>query len=127
MALTSCNGDKKAAEALREQAIAAIEVSDPAGALLLLDSIDHAYPAQVETRRAAMPLRPKAIELSTLRDLEVTDSMLVQAQVLMESMKDLVKLKKSADGIDGYYVAASMSDAVPSSAEWRYARMSRQG
>lgn len=127
MALTSCNGDKKAAEALREQAVAAIEASDPEGALLLLDSIDHAYPAQVETRRAAMPLRPKAIEIRTLRDLEVTDSMLVQAQVLMESMKDLVKLKKGSDGIDGYYVAASMADAVPSSAEGLYARMSPQG
>ncbi len=95
MILTSCSGDKKAAESLHNQAIAAIEASDPAGALLLLDSLDHTYPAEVDIRRAAMPLRPKAIELQTLRDLEETDSLLAQTQVVIESMDNLVKFKKA--------------------------------
>lgn len=125
--LSSCSGDKKAAEGLRDQAIAAIEAADPAGAILLLDSLDHAYPAEVETRRSAMHLRPKAIEIQTLRELEKTDSLLAQNQVVIESMKDLVKFKKGSDGIDGYYVAASMPDGVPSEAEGLYPRMSPDG
>lgn len=127
MILTSCSGDKNAAESLHNQAIAAIEASDPAGALLLLDSLDHTYPAEVDIRRAAMPLRPKAIELQTLRDLEETDSLLAQTQVVIESMDNLVKFKKGPEGLDGYFVAASMPDGVPSQAEGIYPRMSPEG
>lgn len=127
MIFASCSGDKKSAEDLRLQAIAAIEASDPAGALILLDSLDHAYPAEVETRRAAMPLRPKAIELKTLRALEETDSLLAQTQVSIEGMQDIVKYKKGPEGLDGYFVAASMPDKVPSEAEGLYPRMTNEG
>lgn len=124
---SSCSGDKKAAEELREQAAAAIEASDPAGAIILLDSLDRAYPAEVATRRSAMPLRPRAIELQTLRDLEVNDSLTAQNTVVMEQMKEFVKLHPGAGGTDGYYVATIAENAVPSSAEGLYARMSPEG
>lgn len=127
MLLTSCSGDREAAESLREQAMAAIEGNDPAGALLLLDSIDRKYPGEIETRRAALSLRPKAIELQTIVELEETDSLLAQAQVTLEKMKDIVTLKNGPEGIDGYYVASSAPDKVPSEAEGLYARMSPEG
>ncbi len=127
LTLASCSGDKKSAEELHMQALAAIEASDPAGALILLDSLDRTYPAEVATRRAAMPLRPKAIELQTLRALEETDSLLAQAQVSIESMKDVIKYKQGPEGLDGYYVAASMPDKVPSEAEGLYPRMTNDG
>lgn len=127
LSIAGCSGDHDAAEALRSQAIAAIEASDPAGALILLDSLDRAYPAEVKTRRAAMSLRPKAIELQTLRELEVNDSLTVQAQLVAESMKDLVTFRQGSGGVDGYYVAASAADAVPSSAEGLYPRMTPEG
>jgi len=124
---TACSGDSKAAEALREQAAAAIAQNDPAGAIVLLDSLDRAYPAETDIRRSAMPLRPKAIELQTLRDLEVNDSLTAQNTIVMEQMKEYVKFRQGAGGVDGYYVASVAENLTPSAAEGLYARMSPEG
>ncbi len=127
LTLVSCNGNKDAAEALREQAAAAIEASDPAGAIILLDSLDKAYPGEIATRRAAMPLRPKAIELQTLRELEINDSLTASTAVMVDQMKDNITFKQGAGGTDGYYVATAMSNAIPSEGEGIYPRMSPEG
>lgn len=125
--ISACSGDKKAAESLRDQAAAAIEAADPSGALILLDSLDHAYPAEIETRRSALPLRPKAIELQTINELVETDSLLAETQVMIENLQDAVKFKAGHDGVDGFYVATAMPDGVPSEAEGLYPRMSPEG
>lgn len=127
VAASSCSGDKDAAEALREQASAAIEASDPAGAIILLDSLDRAYPGEIETRRAAMPLRPKAIEMQTLRELEVNDSLIAATTIMIDRLNDQITFKQGAGGTDGYYVSKVMGDAIPSQGEGLYPRMSPEG
>lgn len=71
--VVSCSdSDKQNAEKLLVDAEAYIIAEDYASALKLLDSIDVVYPSQVEVRRKAMHIRPKAIEGTTLKELEKT-------------------------------------------------------
>ncbi|MCM1028403.1 MAG: hypothetical protein NC342_03910 [Pseudoflavonifractor sp.] len=127
MGAPSCSSDDEAAKALRDQAAAAIEASDPAGAIILLDSLDNTYAGATNIRRDAMRLRPKAIELLTLRELEVNDSLTAATKVAIDEITPLLTFKQPTAGIDGYYVAKEMKDAIPSSAEGLYARMSPEG
>lgn len=76
----ACSSDKEAAKNLLQQAKQSIEQRNYYRAVLLLDSIDCAYKSQIEVRRVAMNVRPRAIEGMTMREIEKNDSLLATYQ-----------------------------------------------
>lgn len=99
------NEDEKAARALMAQAEANINDNRPERAIELLDSLDHAYPAETAVRREAMSLRPKAMEQITIAQIAATDSILLAAQAEIERLSPEFK-HIPGNGLEGYYVYA---------------------
>jgi len=99
------NSDEQAARALMAQAEANISDGQPDRAISLLDSLDKTYPAETAVRREAMTLRPKAMEQVTLRQIAAVDSMLLDAQAVVDRLSPEFK-HIPGDGLEGYYVYA---------------------
>ena len=108
LCLSGCsqkNEDEEAARALMVQAEANINDNRPERAIELLDSLDHAYPALTAVRREALPLRPRAMEQITIRQIAATDSILLAAQAEIDRLAPEFK-HIPGDGLEGYYVYA---------------------
>ena len=75
--LNSCDSEarkeEKAARALAAEAQTNFDNGNYETAIALVDSIDKAYPAQVEVRRAEIPLRAKALKEFSEHKLVQTD------------------------------------------------------
>lgn len=70
--LASCgksDSATEAAQALLAEATQAVEVGDYALAQSLLDSLNAAYPAEVEVRKSALELQPRIVEGSTMQEV----------------------------------------------------------
>lgn len=108
LALTACkkvDPNQIAAQDLYERATAAYEKGDAMLAKSLLDSIDQKYNEQLEVRRLATTLRPKAIEKMTIQQIAATDSMLAQASLDAAALEPLMKHIPGGE-LEGYYVVA---------------------
>ena len=104
--LSSCvDSEEKAALKLYQSAEEAVLIKDYTTAVALLDSIDKAYPKQIEIRRQAMHMRPKAIEGKTLRDIESNDSLIAVLQTDYVKMTPLFKRVNDPKLVEPYIVA----------------------
>ncbi len=109
IAITSCSGQTEAnrqATSLLGQAETFIGDGDSTSAIVLLDSLQRAYPGETDVQRKALHLRPKAIELATLAEISTVDSLLAVRQATYEQLKGFMKLISSPDLVEPYYVYA---------------------
>ena len=113
LALSSCgkSSETVSAEALLAEAAGRLEAGDAAGANLLIDSLQAAYPAQTDVQREALVLRPKVMEALIVRKLESTDSLV--AVYTADNQRLSPKMKKVTDKelVESYYVPASVYNA----------------
>lgn len=111
--VVSCGaGDKQNAEKLLIEAESHIIAEEYASALKLLDSIDKVYPSQVEARRKAMHIRPKAIEGTTLKDLEKNDSIIAILQAKYNAMSSNFETINDKRLVEPYIVAKKSNKSL---------------
>ena len=125
MILSGCSDNSKAARELLSQAESMAVSGDYPGALALLDSVDSRYAAEVEVRRDAMSLRPRIMEMLTLKELSTADSMIVQLTIEADAVKDVMDFVE--DSFEGYYTTKALKGKVPAEKPGLYARMSADG
>ncbi|MCM1348925.1 MAG: hypothetical protein NC338_05885 [Firmicutes bacterium] len=128
LGVTACSDGNSAAEtagALLEQAQTLKVQGQYEQALLLLDSIDHAYAAAVDVRRRAMHLRPQLLEQVTNRQLELADSLAAVDAWRLDSLQSLLTMVSNP--IEHYYVPRAEGHADVSSAAGLHARMAPDG
>lgn len=101
----SCNSDKDAAQSLLSQARQSIENRNYHQAVLLLDSIDSAYASQVDVRRSAMNVRPRAMEGMTLNEIEKIDSVLAVSQAEYATLTPYFETVNDPRLVEPYIVA----------------------
>ena len=107
--VVSCSD--KAAEAtekasnLYEQADSLFESGYYEQALTLLDSIDKTYQQAFEIRKSVSKLRPQVMERWSAKQLSVTDSLLVESQILGNNLRQQLIYVKNP--LEGYFVASS--------------------
>ncbi len=106
--LASCDSEarreKEAAGELVRQATDNFENGDYESTLALIDSLDKAYPGQVEARRSAIPLRAKAMKEYSEKCLLQTDSLVTVLQAAIGEFTDVMHHVEGDDDLDGYYV-----------------------
>lgn len=119
------DADKTAAEALLQQAREQSEAGQYILAEQLLDSIDRAYPKQVDVRRDAMHLRPIVIEASAMAQLSQVDSLIAVNTISAEAMRDRLVLVSSP--LEPYYVSASEVKGDVTHTPGLHARMAQDG
>lgn len=111
--VVSCSdSDKQNAEKLLVDAEAYIIAEDYASALKLLDSIDVVYPSQVEVRRKAMHIRPKAIEGTTLKELEKNDSIIATLQAKYNELSSNFETIRDKRLVEPYIVAKKANKSL---------------
>lgn len=69
--------DSSSALSLYEKAINAFDANRYEEAMLLIDSIDAAYPNQLDIRRKVMNMRPRIKEKILIKEIQECDSLLV--------------------------------------------------
>lgn len=111
LALASCGGndDKDKAEALLTEVEQQLAAGNPDQALVLMDSLDSAYPAEIETRRKLLALRPQAMEATLVRQMQAADSIRAFAQAELDQITPLMRHVPGKAPIDGHYVVANAS------------------
>lgn len=127
MLMAGCSSDhvKEKAEELYAQSLDLRKQGDFETAVMLLDSIDHAYPAAIDVRRKVTALRPLLMEQLTNRQLEVADSISAVSSWRLDSMKKYNQLVSNV--IENYYVPASEGKINVASTTGLHARMSPDG
>ncbi len=91
------------AEGLLNDAQMAFDRADYAGAVVLLDSLQKAFPAEVAIQRSGMALRPKVIEQLTLIEIAKSDSAIAAEKAEAENLKAQLKWIKTPGMIEGYW------------------------
>lgn len=111
--LFSCsdNNSQKASELLNE-AETCISSKDYAQAITLLDSLQRTYLTEVDIRRNAMHLRPKAIEGQTLLETAQNDSLIAVLEAEHNSLKDNFSLVNNPELLEGYYVITELNRPI---------------
>lgn len=111
--VVSCGAsDKQDAEKLLEEAENSINSGNYGVALSLLDSIDGVYPSQVEIRRKAMHIRPKAIEGVTLKELENNDSIIATLQVKYNAISSNFETINDKRLVEPYIIAKKANKSL---------------
>lgn len=111
--VVSCgSSDKQNAEKLLNEAKSHIIVKDYASALKLLDSIDVVYSSQVEVRRRAMHIRPKAIEGTTLKEHEKNDSIIAILQAKYNELSSNFETIRDKRLVEPYIVAKKANKSL---------------
>lgn len=105
--LSACGATKEESPAgdLYNQAEAAFNAGDYSLSLSMLDSLQKAYPSEVEIQRQGMALRPQVIEKQTLKQISTNDSLLAVDQLETERLKPQLKWVKAPRMVEGYWVA----------------------
>lgn len=111
MAFAACSGneDKEKAEALLQQVEQSLADGDADQAQALMDSLDMAYPAEIETRKKLLSLRPKAMETKLMQQMQAADSIRACAEAELEQLTPLMRHIPGKAPIDGYYVVDAAS------------------
>lgn len=124
--MISCSSsDKEKATALYTEAENLMNSGNYEQAQTLLDSIDKAYPGEVDVRRQGIHLRPQLIEKLTLRQLSATDSLLAACQLQSDSLgKYIIKVDNP---IEPYFVYAGFEGKSPVASPGVYARITPDG
>lgn len=110
-AFSSCDSEARKEERASRELVEQVQVNVDNGnyekALALIDSLDKAYPAQVESRRSVIPLRAKAMKEYSEQRLMQTDSLVTVLQSSIGEFTDVMHHVKGDDDLDGYYVVKS--------------------
>lgn len=104
------NGEK--AKELLNSAETCISSGNYSQAITLLDSLQHAYPKEIEIQRNAMHLRPKAIEGQTLIETERNDSLIAMLEAEHNSLKNDFSLVNNPELLEGYYVITEFNKPI---------------
>ncbi|MCM1519960.1 MAG: hypothetical protein NC098_04165 [Lachnoclostridium sp.] len=125
--LASCSGnsDNEKALSLYAEAEEAIETNDFNGALMLIDSINKAYPKAIDVRRKSMHLKARVNEGLALARLESADSLAAVLQAEIDSMSTGLELIKNP--VENYYVAKGVNPSKFIGTDGIQARMSPEG
>lgn len=111
--IASCaDRDKKNAENLLIESEAAIISNNYSLAIVLLDSIETTYLAQVDVRRKAMHIRPKAIEGATMQNIEKNDSIIAILQAVYNSMSSNFETINDKRLVEPYIVAKKANKSL---------------
>lgn len=111
--LTACGDkDRENASALCAEAQQAIEEGNPAGALVLLDTLNSRYPAQTEIRKEGLRLRAQAIEGIALDSISAGSEALAAATLEVEKLRPGFRHVTSSVGLDGYFIPKSAPEKV---------------
>lgn len=109
--IPGCSSESESAKGARllyEQAEALNQAGSPQDAILILDSLKKAFPAETKWQRAAMKLRPNLI----LGDSERAINSINDSISMLESVYNelLPRMKKVSDArlVEPYYTAASV-------------------
>lgn len=99
-----CGNDSQHQQArnLLEEASGFLKTNSPDSALMLLDSLDSAFPTQIEVRREAMIVRANAMTSSLEKRIYQTDSLIVSYQIEIEKLTPLFE-HATVPGANGYY------------------------
>lgn len=111
--LASCQGKSEstvAADRMADTAQSLIESGKPAQAIAVLDSLAALYPTEVEAGRRALALRPRAIELQTIAEIQTTDSLIAVFSAENENVAPAMKKIDDKDLVEPYYVASAGYD-----------------
>lgn len=103
----SCTKSKKEiynieAENLYVQADSCMNNKNYTEALLLIDSINNAYPKAIEIRKKAKLLRPLVMEQFSAQQLSITDSLLAVSNYIGDSLKAYISNVKNP--IENYFI-----------------------
>lgn len=111
LVLASCGGndDKEKAEALLQEAQQELAAGNTEQALVLMDSLDSAYPAEIDTRKKLLALRPQAMEAKLVQQMQDADSIRAYAQAELDKITPLMRHVPGNAPIDGHYVVANAS------------------
>lgn len=113
LGVLSCgNSDRDAANKLLIQAEESIDARQYSIAVSLLDSIDKCYPREIDVRRKAMNLRPRAIEGKTLRDIEQNDSLIATLQGAFNEMESNFVKISNPQLVEPYIVAKKANKSI---------------
>lgn len=106
LSIASCgNTNKEKAQILIAEANIALEEGNFNYAISLLDSLDKNYPQEIESRRLAMNIRPRAIEKSVIKEIEQNDSLLIELQQQKAQLDNLFNFINNSQLVEGYYIA----------------------
>lgn len=106
--LTGCgSADTKAAGELVAEASEAVENGNSTLALLLLDSLQRAYPAEIEQQREGMKLRPCAMEISIMAQIQSVDSMIAALADTHLTLGEKMKTVSSPELVEPYQTPAA--------------------
>lgn len=114
--ITSCGGKtekdeaKEAAQTLLDKATSSLSQGDPDIAQTLVDSINNAYPEQIEIRREAMSLQLLINEQVIAREIEEIEKEITQTQT--DYTEAIEKMQKVVDNDlnDYYWIAKEGTD-----------------
>lgn len=107
LVMTACNGknaEKESAESLVATADSALNAGDYRLAIELLDTLQSKYPAQVESQRKGMHLRPLAMEKMAVAEMQMTDSLQAYYAHLQDSLMNYFTFVNNPELVEGYYV-----------------------
>ncbi len=124
MACSSGN-EKEKANALYNEAAAAVENNDFNRAIMLVDSLKSAYPGQIDIRRNSLHILARANEGLALRRLESADSLVAVIQVDIEAMSN--DITEIDNPVEKYYVVKGTDPSKFYSKDGLQARMSPDG
>lgn len=94
--------ESKAADGLLERASKAIDEGNSTLAISILDSLQYNYPSEVDKQREGMKLRPKAIEISLLAEIQTTDSMIAVYADIHKTLGEKMKTISGPDLVEPY-------------------------
>lgn len=111
--LPSCgkSPERVAAESLLSEADSSFAQNDYSRTILLLDSLQAAFPNEIEVQRNALSLRPKAVEKITIAELTETDSLLAVYAAQNEILSPAMKTISGPELVESYKVPLSGYDS----------------
>lgn len=110
---TACSGGHNAeADRLYNDAEAAISARQYARALTLIDSLNNAFPGELELRKRANFLRARALQSLYSDSLAITDSLIIQTGIYRDSLARSMRWVNNE--IEGFYIVSpsTLDDAV---------------
>lgn len=125
LAACSAGSDKEKAQALYDEAAAAVENNDFNRAIILVDSIKSAYPGQIDIRRNSLHVLARANEGLALRRRESADSLVAVLQAKSEAMSD--EIIAVDNPIEKYFVVKGTDPAKFYNKDGLQARMTPDG
>lgn len=96
----------KAADDLLEQVNEAVENGNSTLALTLLDSLQRTYPQMIDQQREGMKLRPRAMEIAIMAQIQTVDSALAAYADTHQSLGAKMKTISNPDLVEPYMTPA---------------------